>query len=183
MGELRSSWEIAQEKAGRLGNLSTEEKEQQKEAAYRSAALAIMKEYLDGRGIRYLEKELNKYHGGEREIMRRTVLDCLIEAIDLNDNAKLGPVLDGINALHTGVNTEAYVKAIGALYEEYRDACEKERRQMDVESLKALREKGISGSAVQAINVAPGPEKAASLNSIAVSFKEKIAELGKKYVN
>jgi hypothetical protein len=183
MGELRSSREIAREKADRLGSLSTEEKEQQKEAAYRSMAQAIVKEYFGGRGPRYLDKELNKYAGDEKEYMRRMVLDCLIEAIDLDNGEKSGPVLNGISALQAGKNTEAYIEEIAALYEKYRDALDKEKRRMSDEGLKALQDKGISGSAVKVIDTGPDAEKAAFINSITVSFKEKIEELGKKYID
>ena len=47
MGDIRSSWEIAQEKADRLGDLSSEERNRQKEELYRNTAAVLVHQYLD----------------------------------------------------------------------------------------------------------------------------------------
>ena len=46
MGELKSAWEIAQEKANKLGKLSDEEKEQQTRQRYRQIGQAQHKNGL-----------------------------------------------------------------------------------------------------------------------------------------
>jgi hypothetical protein len=182
MGELRSSWEIAREKAGRLGNLSTEERKQQREASYRGAALAVVKEYFDGRNIRYMERELNKYTGDDRELMRKMLLDCLVEAIDVNEKSSLDSVFIGITALYSGAQVKACLDEIRVLYKEYRDTREKEEHHIEDEARKMLREKGISGSAVRVVDIDAGSERSGPLDDSAVSFRKKLAAVREKIV-
>lgn len=182
MGEIRSSWEIAQEKAGRLGDLSTEERKQQREAVYRDIALTFVKEYIEGRNIRYMQRELNKYTGDDRELMGKMLLDCLLKAIDLNDESSLDLIFAGITALYTGAQVHASLDEIRVLYGEYRDTRAKERRRIEDDHRKMLREKGISGSAVCVPESDTGPERSNPLNDIAVSFKKRLAVIGGKIV-
>ena len=177
MGEIRSSWEIAQEKAGRLGNLSAEEIKQQKETLYRNTAFAAVKEYLEGRNFRYMEREMDKYAGEDRELMKRMMLYCLIEAIDLNGDSVPAQVLSGITALYPGERTGRLLDEAGVLSDKYRDSCEDERRRMKDNGMEMLRKKGISGSAICIAGAGSGPVVP---NDIVASFKKELDAIGKK---
>ena len=148
MGELRSSWEIAQEKAGRLGDLSAEERKQHRESEYRGAAFVAVKEYLNSRNSRFLEKEMNRYKGDDNELMRRMMLDCLINSIGLHDESKLEPVLKGIAVLYENARGDDLLDRINKLYSEHRNSFMEEKNCMEDSGREKLRQKGISGSAI-----------------------------------
>ena len=60
MDELKSAWEIAQERANRLGKLSAEEKEQQERQGYRQIGQVLAQKWLDNPQRLDLTAELNK---------------------------------------------------------------------------------------------------------------------------
>jgi len=47
MSELKSAWEVAQERANRLGKLSADEKEQQERQKYRQVGQVLAQKWLD----------------------------------------------------------------------------------------------------------------------------------------
>jgi hypothetical protein len=75
-----------------------------------------------------MERELNKYTGDDRELMGQMLLDCLLDAIDLNEESSLDSVFIGITTLYTDAQVKACLDEIRVLYKEYRDAREKEER-------------------------------------------------------
>jgi len=51
VGEIKSAWELAMEKAERLGKLSPDERSRQKEEEYRSIGQTLVEKYLAGLGL------------------------------------------------------------------------------------------------------------------------------------
>jgi len=82
MGKLKSAWEIAQEKADRLGKLSPAEMQRQREQECRQIGRAIAQRYLDSPEPLPLAIELNKYQE-KKDLVRQATLTHLIQAIDL----------------------------------------------------------------------------------------------------
>ena len=179
MGEIRSSWEIAQEKADRIGDLSSEERIKQKEEQYHSTANVLVRQYLDDKDIRPVEKELNRYTGEDRELLKRILLEGLIESIDPDDDGSLDPVVRGIQALSGKEGAGRGMDAVKQLYDELRNVREAEKQRVDDAGRQMLRAMGISGSAISTINLYARDEWMNTLKNIDADFKKQMADLKK----
>ena len=99
MGEIKSSWEIARQKADELGDLSEEEREKQIEDRCRPIGKSLADKYLAEQSVSNLEKELDKYKNGDKELIRKMALNHLVEYIDIQNSFALDKVLVGILSL------------------------------------------------------------------------------------
>lgn len=146
MGEIKSAWEIAQEKIKALGELTPEEKREMKEKEYAPKGRVIAEKFLEGViDQRYLEIELQKLKDKEgREIIERAILEKFIEAIKIEDFSKSQRALEGISSL--GKDIADLKDKLSLLYQDYRTKIEKALKGRE-EQLK------VSGSALGQINI------------------------------
>jgi hypothetical protein len=169
MGELKSAWEIAQEKASRLGKLSAEEEEQQRKQRARQIGQALAQKWLDSFDQPNVAAELNKYEEGERDLIRQASLNCLADAIDLsliNQATTIGlsenprnsggvsrveKAIQGIASLEP--TTQPIIEGITKLVQEYEGAQRKTRRELERKGRETLHQLRISGMAVGDINI------------------------------
>jgi hypothetical protein len=177
MGEIRSSWEMAQEKADRIGNLSSEERTRQKEEQYRSTAAVLVHQYFSDHDIRPVEKELSKYAGEDRELLKRMLLDGFLEAIDLDEHVSFDMVLRGLHALSGKEEAGHTIDAIKQLYNVCREDREKEKQHAEDIGRQVLLTMGISGNAIGRINIYARDEWLSALNNIDANFKKQLASL------
>ena len=180
MGEIRSSWQIAQEKADKLGRPSTEERKKQKEDEYRSAATALVTHYFDGRNIKHIERELNKYTGEDRQMIRHMLLDRLVDAIDLDEEPSLDAVFKAIVALSEDAQVKDRLNEIKRIYQECREVQHRERQRSGESGMKALEARGISGSAISTVNMHAGEARSDPADDMTVSFRRKLATIKKE---
>jgi hypothetical protein len=183
MGDIRSSWEIALEKADRLGGLSSEERTRQKEEQYRSAVVMLVHQYLDNKDIRPVKKELDKYTDKDRELLERLLLDELINAIDLDKQESLALIFSGIKAFSDKEEAGHGIDAIKQLYNECHNSREEEKHRADDAGRQLLRDMGISGSAIGTINIYDGEEWHDRLNTVDTYFKKQLESLKKEIIN
>ena len=83
MSDLKSAREVAQEKANKLGKLSPQEMQQQREQECGQIGNAIAQKYLDMPEPPGLATELNNYPRKERDLIERAILNRLLQAMDL----------------------------------------------------------------------------------------------------
>jgi len=154
MGELKSAWEIAQERANRLGKLSAEEKEQQERQRYRQIGQVLAQKWLDGSQRLDLAAELNKHEEKERDLIKQAVIEHLVEAIEfttIQDINSIKNVIEAISSLAPELQPKA--EEIGQLVQEYEGAEEKIRQELESNYRETLHQLRISGTAVDAINI------------------------------
>ena len=150
MGELKSAWEIAQEKADRLGKLTVEEEAQQREQRYRQIGTAIAQRYLDNPETLNLTTELNKRPEEEQESVKRAILNHLIQAMDLEK------AIQGIVSLEP--ESQPVIEKITRLLQEYEVAEKKTKQELESNYRETLHQLRVSGTAVGAINVEATPQ-------------------------
>jgi hypothetical protein len=154
MGELKSAWEIAQEKANRLGKLPAEEKEQQERQRYRQVGQVLAQKWLDGAQQPNITAELNKHREKEREIIKQAVIEHLAEAIEFTTTRDINSVKRVIEAISSlGPELQPKAEEIGQLVQEYEEAEQKIRRELESDYRETLHQLRISGTAVDAINI------------------------------
>ena len=159
MGELKSAWELAQERANRLGKLSAEEKEQQDRQGYRQVGQALAQKWMDNSRRPDVTAELGKHEEREREIIRQAIIEHLVEPIGFADartidNMKL--VIQAISSLKPELQPRA--EEIGQLVQEYEGAEQKIRQELEANYRQTLHQLRISGTAVDAINIEANPQ-------------------------
>jgi hypothetical protein len=147
--ELKSAFDIAMEKARKLGSLSAEEKKGLREGELSEVGQALGKRYLSGLPIRDVELELGKYKE-DRQTLIRYFLASLADRINLTDSADVERALEAIG--HFSGRSKV-IEDIRNLMNEYRNAVEQTRQEMQSKlgaaRRKELAKKGISGSSVE----------------------------------
>jgi hypothetical protein len=154
MGELKTAWEIAQEKANRLGKLSAEEKEQQERQRYRLIGQVLAQKWIDSSRQPNITAELNKHGEKEREIIKQAVIEHLVEAIEFTttrDINRVKRVIEAISSLEPEFQPKA--EEISQLVQEYEEAEQKIRQELESDYRETLHQLRISGTAVDAINI------------------------------
>lgn len=147
--ELKSAFDIAMERARKLGGLSAEDKKRLREGELSEVGQALGKRYLSGLPIRDVELELNKYKE-DRQILIRYFLAFLVDKISLTDPGDVERVLEAIQHFS---RSPQVIDDIRGLMNEYPAAVEQARQEIQSKlgtaRRKELARKGISGSAVE----------------------------------
>ena len=177
MGEIKSAWEIAHEKADKLGELSPEERAKQREDRCRPIGKSLAEKYLSQHDTQYLEAALNKHNSADRELIGQAALQALIEGIDLRYHSILDKISQGILSL---AKTETVVETVGKIKEllqEYRETERVERQEIERAGGEILHQLRISGTAISQINIQAREDWQKKLNQLARPFEEKLDRL------
>jgi hypothetical protein len=183
MSELKSAWEIAQEKADRLGKLSAEEKERQEKHRYRQIGQALAQKWLDSDRPPNMTDELNKYEENEREIIKQALIEHLAEVIELTSKQDINntkKVIEAISSLGTELQPKA--EEISRLVQEYEGAEQKIRQELEGSYREALHKLRISGTAVAAVNIEVDPEWQPAHQGLFESFAPRLNELKRELI-
>ena len=183
MGEIKSAWEIAQEKADKLGELSPEEKKRQKEDRCRLIGKSLAEKYLSQHDIRLLEAELSKHSAHDKDAIRQAAIHRLIESIDLRYTLTLDKISQGILSL---ANTATVVETLGKikeLFQEYGETENREKQETEKAGREILHQLRISGSAIGQINIRANKEWQEKLSSLAHPFEARLSNLKQELLN
>jgi len=178
MSELKSAWEIAQERANRLGKLSAEEKEQQERQEYRQTGQVLAQKWLDSSQKLDMTAELNKHKEKERDIIKQAVIEHLVEAIELTTTQginRLKRVIEAISSLRPELQPKA--EEIGQLVQEYEGAEQKIRQELEGNYRETLHQLRISGTAVDIINIETDHKWQAAQQELVESFIPRLRDL------
>jgi len=159
MGELKSAWEIAQERANRLGKLSAEEEEEQARQRCDQIGQVLAQKWLDGSQELDISAELNKHNEEERDIIKQAIIEHLAEAIEFTatqDINRMKQAIEGIGSLGPELLPKA--EEIGKLVQEYEGVEQKIRQELESDYGETLHQLRISGTAVDAVNIEATPE-------------------------
>ncbi len=178
MSELKSAWEIAQERASRLGRLSAEEQEQQEIESYRQIGQALAQRWLDGAHEFDIAAELQDHEGKKRDIIKQAVVDRLAEAVDLSTTQstdRLKRIIEAISALKPAAKPRA--EQIAILLQEYDEALHKITEQLEESARQILHQLRISGTAIGGINLEANPEWQRARQDLVQSLTPRLNDL------
>jgi len=178
MSELKSAWEIAQERANRLGRLSAEEKEQQKRQEYRQIGQALAQKWLDGSQQLDITAELNNHQEKARNIIKQAIIERLIQAVELTTSHGINNTKRAIEAI-SSLEPELQPKTeeIRQLVQEYEEAEQKIRQELESNYRETLHQLRISGTAIDAINVETTQEWQLARQELLEALTPKLNEL------
>jgi len=177
MGEIKSAWEIAQEKVEKLGELSAEELRMQKEERSNSIGRFLVEKYLVNPEPKELLEALNKHKGEERELIKRAIITRLVEAIELGKTARLQDLNKGLSAILGEGQVTRNLGEIGGLFQEYNQLEQTVKQQIDQAGKEMLHQFRISGTAIGEINPQAKEEWQKTLSSFAQPFEERLKRL------
>jgi hypothetical protein len=180
MGEIRSSWEIAREKADELGELSEEEQRRQQEEKCLPIGKSLADNYLDKHDALWLEKELAKYPTEDRELIRQIALHQLVDYIDVQNSFVFDRVGLGIISLAKDSRVKGIVDKMEGLFHDYQEVEKIERQKIEAAGREMLHQQRISGTAIKMINVRAREEWQNKLNELAYPYNEQLNNFKQK---
>ena len=184
MGELKSAWEIAQEKANRLGKLSTEEREEQAIQRLRKIGQALAQKLLDSSQKLDITAELNKHEEKERAIIRRAVIEHLVEAIEFIAPQGINSVKNIIEVISSlGPELQPKAEEMGNLVQEYEEAEQKIRQELESDYRETMHQLRISGTAVGAINIEVDHKWQAARQELVEAFTPRLNDLKRALIS
>jgi predicted dinucleotide-utilizing enzyme len=178
MSELKSAWEVAQERAKRLGNLSAEEKEQQEREGYGQIGQALAQKWMDGSQRLDIAEELRKNEEKGRELIKKAVIERLAEAIEFTTAPgvkSLRMAVEGITSLRPELQPRA--EEIEQLVQEYELAEQNMRQELESSYRETLHQLRISGTAVGGINIEDNDRCQAARQRLVDSFASRLDAL------
>lgn len=178
MGELKSAWEIAQERAQRLGKLSDEEREQQERERCGQIGQALAQRWLDAVEKIDIPAELNKYQGKDRVLIRRAFIEHLVQAIGLGSDQRLEKA-KGVTKVVAELEPELQSKVgeIAQLLEEYEKSRSKISQEIEDKRWEILHQLRISGSALDGVNVESDPQWQLAHQKLREEFEPRLQRL------
>ena len=178
MGELKSAWEVAQERANRLGKLSAEERERQERQGYGQIGQALAQKWLDSPQSFDMIAELDKYEEKERDLIRKSAIERLAEAVDLTTSQGIKgakKVVEAIGNLKPEVQTKT--EEISQLLQEYEAAEQKMTQELAGTYRQTLHQLRISGTAVDTANIEGNPQWHSARRGLIESFAPRLNDL------
>jgi len=157
VGEMKSAFEKAMEKAEKLGSLSPEEMRERKEAECTTLGRAIAARYMGHGHKQLLKEEVGRYSGDERGIVMGAALSRLVEAVDLESGDLIERALEGLVTLKGKGEVMEVTENIKGLLQEFRDVKQQkyeiEKEGIEKDERELLHRLRIAGTAVGAINL------------------------------
>jgi hypothetical protein len=178
MSEIKSAWEIAQEKADRLGTLSAQEKEQQERQRYRQIGQALAQKWLDSSRPPNITQELSKYKEQEPEVIKQAFVEHLAGVIELTSTQGINNTKKAIEALSSlGPELQPRAEEISQLVQEYEGAEQKMRQELESGHRETLHKLRISGSAIDAINIEANPKWQPAHQGLVDAYSSRLSNL------
>ena len=156
MADIKSAWEIAQERANRLGKLSAEEQKQQEEQECRQIAAGIAQKYLNSSETQDIATMLDKYSGEEKKSIELALFGLLTEAITFDSQTRAEKAAQAIVVMKP--KSQPLIGRIIDLLTEYHQAGKAIKKEVETRTKEVLHQLRISGSAVDEINIEASPQ-------------------------
>jgi len=178
MSELKSAWEIAQERANRLGKLSAEEKKQQERQKYCQIGQVLAQKWLDSSQQPDMTTELSKHEEKGRNIIKQAAIEHLVKAIEFTTTQGINSVKKVIEAISSlGPELQPKAEEISQLVQEYELAEQKIRQELDSNYRETLHQLRISGTAVDVINIEANHQWQLARQELIESFTPRLNDL------
>jgi hypothetical protein len=178
MDELKSAWEIAEQRASRLGRLSAEEQKQQERDRCRQIGRVLAGKWLDVSEKLNLPAELGRHGPEEQALMKHAVIEHLVEAIEPSAPGNVDRVtraIDGIQSLAPELQPE--MDEMRGLLHEYEGAERKARQEIESGFRETLHRMRIAGTAVAGINIEATEEWQAARQRLVEAFTPRFSEV------
>ncbi len=178
MDELKSAWEIAQERAGRLGDLSAEEQKEQQRQRCHQVGQVLAGRWLDGSEKTDLASELGKHGEEDTAMVRESIIQHLVQVVEpaaVGSIDRVTTAIEGISRLAPELETG--VDEARKLLHEYQEAERKARQDVESGYMETLHRLRISGTAVAGINIETSEDWQAARQRLIDAFSPRFDDL------
>jgi hypothetical protein len=182
VSDIKSAWEIAQEKASKLGGLSLEEREEQRQEKCNLIGAGLADKYLSNHDIGTIKDELDKHVADDKKLIVLSAIRRLSREIDLQYPAGLYEILQGILTLKDSEAVKKTLDEIKTLFQEYATAEDKERKEIEQSATEKLHQMRISGSAIGPFNLRAREEWRERLEQTAGPFNDRLNSLKQELI-
>jgi hypothetical protein len=153
--KIKSTLELAMEKAAKLPALTAEEIRQRQEKEYAPRGRAIAERFLAGDlAETRLDFELSEYRGEEGKIVRGAFLASMCQAIDLEDAEGTARAFEAVKLLVCDDRLEEASNRLWDVFRDYQEERQREFAEIERAESELLRDLGVSGSAIR-LNMEP----------------------------
>jgi hypothetical protein len=180
VSDIKSAWEIAQEKASRLGELAPEEREGQRQDRCRLIGESLAEKYLGHHDIGILKDELSKHTAQDKDLVSKAAVRQLIQGLELRYPPALAEISKGIVTLTNSTTVTKTLGEIKELFQEYAEAENKEKQEIEKAGREMLHQLRISGTAISHLNIRGIEEWQKKLDQTALPFDERLNYLKQK---
>jgi hypothetical protein len=148
--KIKSTLELAMEKAAKLPALTAEEIRRRQEKEYAPRGRAIAERFLAGDlAETRLEFELGEYRGEEGGIVRAAFLTSMCQSIDLEDAEGTARAFEGVKLLVSDDRLEESSNRLRDLFRDYQEERQREFAETERAASELLGDLGVSGSAIR----------------------------------
>jgi hypothetical protein len=148
---IKSTLELAMEKAAKLPELTPEEIRERLEKEYTPLGRAIAERFLRGDlAEKRLQVELAPHEGERGQLVRKAFAERMGQSIDLEDAETTARVLEGAEVLVGEGVLEETGRRLDEMSREYEGRKQRELAAAEESENARLRDLGISGSAIRA---------------------------------
>ena len=147
---IKSTLELAMEKAAKLPQLTPEEIRERQEREFAPRGRAIAERYLTGDlAEKRLRGELFEHEDEPGEIVRKAFAERMCQSLDLEDAETTAKVLEGAEALVGDGRMEETSRRLDEMLREYEGQKQRELAATEEAESARLRDLGLSGSAIR----------------------------------
>jgi hypothetical protein len=176
-GKIKSTIELAMEKAARLPRLTKAEIRQQQEKEYGPRGRAIAGRFLVGDlEAEDLDAELSRYQDEQGEIVRGAFLASMCQAIDIGETEATARGFEGIRTLVRDDCLEGTSSRLSGVLRDYQEQREREFAKMEQAEAVTLSELGVSGSAIR-LNMEQSERWREKRSELLKKFRPKLDEI------
>jgi hypothetical protein len=149
-GKVKSTIELAMERAAKLPRLTEEELRQQKEKEFGPRGRAIAGRFLAGDlADEDLDSELSRYPDEQGEFVRGAFLGSMCEAIDIGEAKATARAFEGIETLVRDDRLEEISSRLRGILQDFQEQRQRELARAEQVEAVMLRELGVAGSAIR----------------------------------
>jgi hypothetical protein len=181
MGDMKSAFERAWERAEKLGELTPQEIRERKEEEFSLIGRGLAQRYLEHGYLDVLQEGVDKYSDEERKIVTKAALSSLVAAIEIGNYDIAMRAMPGILTLKGNGPIQEIAEKLGAIFQEYEQAkqqrYEKEKEQLQKEEREILHQLRISGSAIDELNLEVSAAWDRACAELSFQFGERLHQL------
>jgi hypothetical protein len=182
-GKVKSTIELAMEKAAKLPRLTEEELRQQKEKEFAPRGRAIAGRFLAGDlADEDLDSELSRYPDEQGEVVRGAFLASMCEAIGIGEAEATARAFEGIETLVRDDRLEETSSRLRGILQDFQEQRQRELARAEQSEAVILRELGVSGSGIR-LNMEQSEGWREKRSGLLARFRPKLDEIKRELSN
>jgi len=144
----------------------------------------LAQKWLDSSQRLDMTAELNKHEEKEREIIKQALIEHLAEAIEFKTTQGINSMKKVIAAISSlGPELQPEAEEIGQLVQEYEEAEQKIRQELESDYRETLHQLRISGTAVDTINIEADPKWQVARQGLVEAFTPRLNDLKRALIS